>query len=315
MTDFTQYQELAETGVSAGKKQVDPKDEVFKSLYIAGLLREDETSGEQTQPGKLQIRGLANNLDKVCFIITHVKNVLVNEKKDQFNPKQNKMVCFSYQSGPRPWYGTSGKMCGNNSNERKADEFCSTCRSQIIVAGVYCNENGQPFLNDNNKPEFIFIRGKGMKFKNVSDYIHELSQLELDRFFDDDSDEAKRFEKMVVNNKRFVTEASVTTADSNYGKKYVFKLEKGKEIDKSTTEKILSLSKKILEEFNEKFDWSRNTEGMPNYGVQEQAQTSQAQEFSDPAPNTNKENETKNEEKKQGGEEKKKVVSFDDIDF
>ncbi|MFW6242590.1 MAG: hypothetical protein ACOC2W_00360 [bacterium] len=316
---FKEYEDLVETGVSTGKKQVDPKDEKFKSLYIAGVLREDETTGVKTTPGYLQIRGLTNNLEEAHFIITHVKNVLVNEKKDQFNKNQNKMVCFSYQSGPRPWYGTSGKMCGNNRNDRMADEFCQTCRSQIIVAGVYCDENGQPFLNDENKPEFIFIRGKGMKFKNVSDYIHEMSQLDLDKFFDDNSEEARKFEKMVVNNKRFVTKVGVTTADSAYGKKYVYTLEKGTELDKSTTEKILSLSKKTLEEFNEKFDWSRNSEGgIVNYGVSEQTPASKEQVFSDPAPNTNSESSGSKQPDKQEKSDKKegkKVVSFDDIDF
>lgn len=316
MVDFKQYEDLAETGANAPKKQVDPKDEVFKSLYIAGALREDETTGIKTTPGLLQIRGLKNNLEEAHLIITHVKNVLVNEKQDPINNKKTKMVCFSYQSGPRPWNGTSGRMCGNNRNERMADEFCKTCRTHIIVAGVYCDEDGQPFLNENKKPEFLFLRGKGMKFKNLSDYIHELSQLELDNFFDDDSDEARRFEKMVVNNKRFVTKVGVTMAESNYGNKFVYSLEKGKELEKGTTEKILSLSKKTLDEFNEKFDWSkREGAGTPNYGVQEQSKVSDNQAFSDPTPNNNSSNDnpkSSNETKKEGNN---KVVSFDDIDF
>lgn len=315
MTDFSQYQELAETGATVAKKQVDPKDEKFKALYIAGALRDDETTGEKTTPGMLQIRGLTNNLSECHMIITHVKNVLVNEKTDSVT-KKTTMACFSYQTGPRPWYGTSGKMCGNNRNERMADEFCKTCRSQIIVAGVYCDENGQPFLNDEKKPEFIFIRGKGMKFKNVSDYIHEFTQLEMENFFDDDSEAARNFEKMVVNNKRFVTNVGVTTENSNFGQKYVFSMEKGTKLEPETTEKILSLSKKTLEDFNEKFDWSRGSGGAVNYDTQGDNKPSESQAFSDPTPDTKKEEKTQKSENKTTGEGNgNKAMSFDDIDF
>lgn len=312
MADFKDYQDLAETGANVGKKRVDPKDEKFKSLYIAGIVREDETTGVNTTPGLLQIRGLTNNLNEVYMIITHVKNILVNEKLDKYNKPS--LVCFSYQAGPRPWYGTSGKMCGQNRNERMADDFCKSCRSQIIVAGIYCDEDGTPIKNEDNKPELIFIRGKGMKFKNVSDYIQELSQLELDQFFDDDSDEARKFEKMVVNHKRFVTKVGVTTTDSNYGKKYVYSLEKGKELDKSTTEKILSISKKTLEDFNEKFDWSKTMNTGIDYMGQTQSQkVSKEQTFEDPAKESNnkKADETPSEDKGK----QKNTVSFDDIDF
>lgn len=316
MTDFREYQDLAETGVSgAGKKQLDPKDEKFKSLYIAGIARDDETTGVKTTPGMLQIRGFTNNLKEAHMIITHVKNVLVNEKKDEFNPQQTKVVCFSYQSGPRPWYGTSGKMCGQNRNERLGDDFCKSCRSQIIVAGIYCDQDGQPILNDEGKPELVFIRGKGMKFKNVSDYIYELSQLELDPFFDDDSEEARKFEKMVVNHKRFVTKATVGTESSKYGDKYVYNLEKGQQLDNQTVEKILALSKKTLEDFNDKFDWSKNSNNI-DYGVggsSGQQQASKEQVFEEPPKQEKKQDD--NTEENKTDSKPKTAVSFDDIDF
>ncbi len=311
MTKFKDYEDLMETGLPVTKKQVAPEDEVFKSLYIAGIARKDETTGEMSQPGKLQIRGLKSNLTEVNFIITHVKNVLVNEKPDSFNKKQQKMVCFSFQSGPRPWYGTSGKMCGSNRGDRQNDPFCQSCRGQILIAGIYCDEEGLPVMNKDGKPEFIFIRGKGMKFKNVSDYIYELSQLELDPFFDDDSDEAKRFEKMVVNQKRFITKASQTTAPSDYGDKYVFKLERTKQLDNKTVEKILALSKKTLKEFNEKFDWSLGN--VANYGQQSQApNVDKGQQFDEPE---NTQPQTKETENKETKKDDKKIISFDDIDF
>lgn len=317
--DFKQYEDLADAAPAAVKKQVPPEEENFKSLYIAGQLREDETTGTKTTPGLLQIRGLSNNHENVNMIITHVKNVLVNEKQDELNNRQSKVVCFSYQSGPRPWYGTSGRMCGANRNERMADDFCKTCRNHIIVSGIYCDDDGNPILNNDGKPEFIFVRGKGIKFKSVSDYIYELSQLELEPFFDDDSEEARRFEKSVVNHKRFITNVSVGSTDTNYGTKFIYKFERGKQLDDKTVEKILSLSKKKLEDFNEKFDWSKTMPGgaTADYGVgssapskEQQFETQQSNES-----NNKKEPETKKDQGESQEKKQNNTVSFDDIEF
>lgn len=255
MSEFEGYQELYETG-HENKEPVAPEDEFFHSIYIAGAERENHV-GVTEQIGKLQIRGVEYNKDKVHFIITHTKQILAKITRNSTTGREN-VECFSYQTGGPPWIGTSGRTCGINSAERAADQFCNSCRAQMIVAGLYCDENGKPYLSETNKPTFIFIRGKGMKYSGVAEYLNEISKMELDPIFKPETDESKKFEKAVVNNKRFVTEVVVTEAKSNYGMKKVFSLKTGTKLPNQTVMDILKVAKQTIEKFNDKMDWSKN---------------------------------------------------------
>jgi hypothetical protein len=254
--DFTEYSDLAETGHTS-KEPTKPEDEFFHSLYIAGQMRTNHAQ-VQEMPGKLQIRGVEYNLSEVYFIITHTKEILAKIVEQN---KQQRIECFSYKDGQPPWFGTtplpngSPRPCPMNSNERSLNEFCNPCRSQIIVAGIRCNEEGQPIMVD-NKPVFVFIRGKGMKYSNVSNYLSDLYKMDLPPIFTPPTDESKAFEKQVVNHKRFVTKISVGTAPSRYGDKMVFIMETGAKVPDETVKGLLKIAKKTKDKFKEKFDWS-----------------------------------------------------------
>jgi hypothetical protein len=144
MDDYKEYSELFQTS-HKGYKSVPPEEEFFKSVYIGGSDRQNHI-GVVEKAGKLHIRGHAYNLDKITFLVTHIKNVLVKTKRDEKTGRES-VDCFSYQN-EFPSKGTSGRICGSNSAERAAVEFCSVCRSNLIVAGIYCNESGQPFVDD-----------------------------------------------------------------------------------------------------------------------------------------------------------------------
>ena len=254
--DFNEYSDLAETGHTS-KEPTKPEDEFFHSLYIAGQMRTNHT-GVQEMPGQLQIRGVEYNLSEAHFIITHTKEVLA--KVVQQN-NRDQIQCFSYKDGPPPWFGTTQLPDGNkrpcpmNSNERSLNEFCNPCRSQIIVAGIRCDEGGNPMMVD-NKPVFVFIRGKGMKYSNVSNYLADLYKMDLPPIFTPQTDESRAFEKQVVNHKRFVTKITVGTAPSRYGDKTVFVLATGAQIPDETVKGLLNIAKKTKDKFKEKFDWS-----------------------------------------------------------
>ena len=251
LMDNNDYSQLAGTSFMS-KPQVDPKDELFHSVYIAGQQRTNE-AGIDELPGQLQIRGVQYNQSTLHMIITHVKQVLV--KMEKVNGK-DQLGCFSYQEGDMPFKGTSGNVCGRNSPERAAVAFCNPCRAQIVVAGLLTNSAGSPVVGEDGKPTLVFLRGKGMKYSNVSNYLNEMSQLELPMLVPENPNES--LEKGVFNRSRFITQISVGTASSNYGPKTVFELVKTTQLpDEVVKTKILKLSMDLLSKFNEKFDWSQ----------------------------------------------------------
>lgn len=272
--NYEEFTGLADTGYE-NKEPVSPEDEFFHAAYIAGASRQNH-KGITEQSGKLQIRGVEYNLDKINMVITHVKKVLANNDTSQGG--QNKLRCFSYKTGAPPWLGTTllpdgnKRQCGSNSAERAADPFCKDCREQIIMAGIYCDTNGAPVLNEEKKPVFIFIRGKGMKYNNVATYLSELFNEDIDPLFTPVTEESRRFEKIAVNNKRYVTSIGMGTASSQFGDKAVFTLTKAARLENSSVMDVLKITKKTLDKFNEKFDWSKNNTGATGYGQQQAAQ-------------------------------------------
>jgi len=249
-----EYTELMGTGHNV-IETVAPEDEFFHSVYISGQRRKNHI-GIEEKPGYFQVRGVAYNLDEVHMIITHVKRVLVKSIRDARTQK-DRTECFSYQTGNPPWYGFKGRVCGANASERSNSEFCAPCKSQLIVSGIYCDANGNPILSEDKKPVFVFIRGKGMKYSNISGYLDKLSKMDLDPIFTPVTEDTKKFEKNVVNNKRFVTKIGIGEADSQYGRKSVFTLEEGTKLSADKVQSILKLAKKTIEKFNEKFDDSK----------------------------------------------------------
>jgi hypothetical protein len=262
MSTTEEFAGLMTTGYYGGKEQVSPENEMFHSIYISGTQRVNYKN-ETEQPGKIQIRGVAYNLNEVNMIITHVKEVLVNVVRD--NGKDN-IKCFSYKSGEPPWIGTSkisngiNRECPITSAERAMNEFCNKCRNQIIVAGIYSNADGSLIKTDDNKLIYVFIRAKGMRYSNVSNYLNDLyNDDEIGLIFEPPTKESLLFEKSVVNNKRFITNLTVGSETSSFGNSVnVFNLKRGLKLPKETVLNVLKISKSILNEFNDKFDWSKN---------------------------------------------------------
>ena len=256
MNDFNEYADLGTTGYKS-TEPVKPEDEFFHSLYIAGNSRQNHLNITE-EAGKLQIRGVEYNQDSVNMVITHVKKILVKNETDQTG--KSKVACFSFKKEPKPpWTGWNNRVCGSNSAERAANQFCNLCREQIIVAGIYVDTTGKPVPHaETGKPIFIFLRGKGMKYNNVSQYLADCYKKDVTSpIFEPSTPESIEFEKIAVNNKRFVTTIGMTKAPSAYGDKDVFTFTPGAPLDNQSIFNILGIAKKSLAKFNEKFDWSR----------------------------------------------------------
>jgi len=308
---FEDYQDLQGTGFQGGSGEMTlPEEEFFHSVYISGKTRKNHINIEE-KVEKFQVRGVEYNLDCVHMIITHTKEILVNIKTER---GRDSIVCTSFKEGQAPWFGTAktgdGKLreCPLTSADRAAVDFCNPCRSQILVAGIYCNENGSPILTEEKRPVFIFIRGKGMRYSNVSEYLNNMYNEELSPIFEPVTDQSKAFEKAVVNNKRFVTKITRGTATSSFNNEVnIFELNKGVELPKEAVLKILKLSKDTLEQFNDKFDWSKRKQ-TTGYGAKPEGVLSTEAEK---AP------ETKSEAASEPAKEEvsDKLFSFDDIEF
>jgi hypothetical protein len=313
MTSFEDYQDLSGVGFQGGSGESKaPEEEFFHSVYVAGKLRKNHLEIEEI-PGKLQVRGVAYNLDEVNLVITHTKDILVKVKRE--NGRET-TECFSYKDGGAPWFGSSQLADGNKracpltSAERAANDFCNTCKAQILVAGIYCDSNGSPILSEDKKPIFVFIRGKGMRYSNVSEYLNDRFNEEgLSPIFEPVSEQSKRFEKEVVNNKRFVVKLSRTEATSTYGNTVsVFQLDKGKELQKDAVLKILQLSKNTLTKFNEKFDWSKKQTTSTGYGSRPEGILEIGDSVDEPPKEENKPDNASSSGKESS-------FSFDDIEF
>jgi hypothetical protein len=317
--NFEEYEDLSGTGYQGGSggEQVPPEDEFFHSVYISGKSR-DNHLGIKEQSGKFQVRGVEYNLDQVNLVITHTKDILVKVKSQK--GKGEVTECFSYKEGTPPWNGTtplsngSPRPCPMTSAERAANDFCNPCRAQILLAGIYCKPDGSPILTEEKKPVFVFIRGKGMRYSNVSEYLNDLyNEEELSPIFEPVTDQSKAFEKSVVNNKRFVTKVTRSEEESSYGNMVnIFELERGPQIPNTAVLKILKLSKETVEQFNEKFDWSnRKKSDVSGYGGGDEQAKSPPEGVMSMEDEQSKEAATSDD--KQEGEAKK--FSFDDIAF
>lgn len=313
MPEYEDYADLETTGHES-REPVKPEDEFYHSVYISGQSRKNHI-GVTEEVGKFQVRGVEYNIDSVNMIITHTKDILVKAK--QAGGREN-IECFSFKPSTPPWYGTSRlesgdpRQCPQTSAERAVNDYCNPCRSQIIVAGIYCNADGNPILSEEKKPIFLFIRGKGMKYSNVSNYLGDLFKMDLSPIFEPVTEQSQNFERKVVNNKRFVTNITKGTAPSNYGLKDVFVLETGEELPKDVVLKILDASKKTISKFNEKFDWSRG-KAATGYGESKPEQDEKVLTLDDDPPPEQAKDEAATE--KPVEEKPKQVFSFDDVNF
>lgn len=225
------------------------EDEFFRSVYI-GTGRENDNEIVEVKD-KLNIRGLEYNLKEVNFMVTYVKRVFTNKDKKQ------KTVCFSYKDGRQPFHGYDGRECPSNSSERRKDDFCSRCREEIIVSGPLCDKKGKMVMNGDH-PVFVFLRGKGVKYFPVCEFIDSLANEKFEKHLLEQNTSSNRFkEKRLINHKRYIINVTVGEYESNFGTKKIFVLERGNALPFKTVGSLVKMVKVYEDEFEEKFDWGK----------------------------------------------------------
>jgi hypothetical protein len=310
--NIDEYDALDDTGFISNEPS-SPEKDFFHSVYVAGKTRTNHI-GIKEEIGKLQIRGVEYNKDKIYMIITHIKPVLMKTKRVQ---NRDQVECFSYQVGPpENWRGTNnGRKCPKNSVERAANSWCNDCKSQLIVAGIYTDQSGRPIMGEDNKPIFIFIRGRGVKYQNVSNYLSDLSKLELPPITEAKDEDALRRERKLLNHKRFVTQISVGKFETqSYGIKDVFALEKGTQIPDDKVQGILNIARKTVEKFHQKFDWSKGRQ-IQSADYVEKPPVQEEQKFSGPEKPTEEKVVPKTEEKKTEKNKPLEAFNFESLEF
>ena len=323
MTGFEEYGDLQGVGFTGAPDAVPPEEEFFKSVYIAGVTRKNHINVEEIA-GKLQIRGLEYNVEEVNMVITHTKEILVREAA---KGTRDLYSCFSFKDGAPPWHGTTQiadgrqRPCPPTSPERAVNDFCKLCKGQILVAGIYCKADGSPVTDPEGKPVFIFLRGRGVKYGNISQYLGDMFKEDLAPIFEPVTEQSQAFEKAVVNNKRFVTKVGIGIyTTQSYGDKNVFTLEKGPQMDKDSVMNILKVSKQTLEKFNEKFDWAKRRQAavpQPAQGVLPMDATDPpfGDDKEQPAQEAATQEQPASEPVKEQPKEGAKTFSFDNIEF
>jgi hypothetical protein len=309
--NLNQYDDLEDTGFITNEPS-SPEKDFFHSIYISGKTRKNNV-GVEEKPGKIQVRGVEYNKDDVYLIITHIKPVLMKVKRVG---QRDNIECFSYQIGPpENWKGTNGnRKCPRNSVERAANSWCNDCKSQLVVAGLYTDSNGKPITGEDNKPVFAFIRARGVKYQNVSNYLSDLSKLELPAITGAQDEEALKRERKLINHKRFVTKISVGKFETtSYGVKDVFVLEKGTQLPDDKIQGILNIAQKVIDKFHQKFDWSKNRQQQTSSDYVEKSQPTADQKFDSSGSTTQTQAGTT--EKKEPEKKNVEAFNFEALDF
>ena len=238
-------------GVS-GHVSVPPSEEKFHSLYIGGVTRENEM-GITEEAGKFQVRGAMYNQDEIyCIVLT---SKLVNVNKEKINGRE-KIICFSYRKSDPP-VAFDGFQCPP-STEREKFKRCKNCKTHILFVAMMCDKNGKPIVTDDKQPIILFVRGSGVKYKNVSDYLYKLATMDMEPFFPDSTPEKIEFEKNNINQMRVVTKITKGTTDTIHGTKTIFEFDiENENVSEKLVNRLMKYNSELVDEFDEKFDWSK----------------------------------------------------------
>lgn len=136
-------------------------------------------------------------------------------------------------------------------------EYPTGAKVSYIIAGALLNEKFEkvPDAEDPERAAFIHFKANGVKVGKIIDYLKILNEKynDIDRLCGDDQ---ASFEKAVVMPRRFITKASVTTAPTSFGDRYVFQIEPHKQLPNEVVKDVMDKSLQWLEPFDKQFDMS-----------------------------------------------------------
>jgi hypothetical protein len=234
----------------------------FMPVFITGENRPGQEYGK-LQIGDLSKQLFQNNLTKVYFIPLFIKQIwskTITEKNDK-KEDYDKLVDFSWDNKVKP------KPIND-----------PDCKYSYIVAGLFIDENTKkkvphPYIED--KYAVIYFNCKGTKVGSILDF-NKLLDTTINEYMsrsdykaltaDDKGSFDYDREKILCGYRRLICSADVAYADTNFGKKHIFKFsvikektpdgkgERSKVLDSEDSKTILDLCKNIQKDFTKQFD-------------------------------------------------------------
>jgi len=272
MVDFAKYAKMGDININddyTPKEQVDPSDEIFKTIYISGSgQKEDEFTKTRLHIGMLQIKGTMNNLEEIYLMPYYRRQILTNQVK---SGKYVSSKCFSYAERDEEGnqISTSNFFCPQSSSERQEIKWCSTCKTNFIIVGFLVDADGQYIMDENKKPLSVYLKATGSKVGDVMSYAFDCQELEVPFLFTENSSkESDTFERKYSNMFRRIIKITAGETETyqsdntpvNAAKtRSCYILEGHTEISKENVLKLIDYADNIDDKLREKFDFTERT--------------------------------------------------------
>ena len=216
------------------------RPQTFKKVFITGEPRKGQNVGQmQCMSDFDKGEYIIQNVTEFYFIPMFVKKA--REGYDNPQSQKKKMIYFSW-------------------NPQNSDEYPETAKCYYIFAGAALDINMKPYprKEDPTKAALVYFKCDGMKMGGAIDYLNAINKAteKLEPISDN-----PEFEKTTVSWRRFIVKASVGTAKSDYGTKYVFSFVPEKQLPDDKVISFMDQSQSIITKFDEQFDMTNYVTG------------------------------------------------------
>ena len=231
-------------GVSSGVTQKKPGK--FFNVFITGKRRDGQQPGTyQCQAGFGSGDYFINNANEVYFIPLFIKRYWTKYQKaqNQQGETYDRLVGFGWKDG-----------------DNKPD---SSCKYEYIIAGYLWDNDSKAIVKhkkdipDNEIAQgenvLIYFRCKGIKCSSAFDFLTRVN------------DKAKglqplsdnpRFEQVVINPRRFLIEAKISSRETQFGSSDSFDFYPITALSPEMVQKLLEQADKLVKDFDYQFDKS-----------------------------------------------------------
>ena len=223
------YEGMSNYGVDAATS----RPQTFKKVFITGEPRTGQKVGMmQSMHNFDEGTYIIQNTETINFIPLFFKKI--REGYDDKTKKNPKLTYFCW-------------------NPTQTDSFPPEAKQAYIVAGAAFNADMKPIprIDEPTKTALIYFKCDGSKFGGAMDYLNKINveTAKLPPLSDD-----PLFEKTQISWRRFIIQATIGTAKTDFGNKYVFIFTPFKQISDDKVASFLDQSDSLRKPFDDQFD-------------------------------------------------------------